>query len=104
MYAIFESGGFQFSAREGDRVRVPKFRAETEERVTFDKVLFIGGEKPLVGSPYLENARVEGEVIASGKSDKITVFKFKRRVKYRRKKGHRREFVEVQIDKILAPN
>jgi large subunit ribosomal protein L21 len=104
MYAIFESGGFQFSAREGDRVRVPKFRAEAEERVTFDKVLFIGGEKTLVGSPYLENARVEGEVIASGKGDKITVFKFKRRVKYRRKKGHRQEFVEVQIDKILAPN
>lgn len=104
MYAIFESGGFQFSAREGDRVRVPKFRAEAEERVTFDKVLFIGGEDPQVGSPYLENARVEGEVIASGKSDKITVFKFKRRVKYRRKKGHRQEFVEVQIDKILAPN
>jgi large subunit ribosomal protein L21 len=104
MYAIFESGGFQFSAREGDRVKVPKFRAEAEERVTFDKVLFIGGEKPLVGSPYLENARVEGEVIASGKSDKITVFKFKRRVKYRRKKGHRQEFVEVQIDKIVSPN
>jgi large subunit ribosomal protein L21 len=104
MYAIFESGGFQFSAREGDRVRVPKLQVEAEERVTFDKVLFIGGEKPLVGSPYLENARVEGEVIASGKSDKITVFKFKRRVKYRRKRGHRQEFVEVQIDKILAPN
>ena len=104
MYFIFESGGFQFSAREGDRVRGPKFRAEAEERVTFDKVLFIGGEDPQVGSPYLENARVEGEVIASGKSDKITVFKFKRRVKYRRKKGHRQEFVEVQIDKILAPN
>ena len=104
MYAIFESGGFQFSAREGDRVRVPKFRAEAEEKVTFDKVLFIGGEDPQVGSPYLENARVEGEVIASGKSDKITVFKFRRRVKYRRKKGHRQEFVEVQIEKIVPPN
>ena len=104
MYAIFESGGFQFSAREGDRVKVPKLQVETEQKVTFDKVLFIGGENPLVGSPYLENARVEGEVIASGKSDKITVFKFKRRVKYRRKKGHRQEFVEVQIDKIVAPN
>lgn len=104
MYAIFESGGFQFSAKEGDKVRVPKFQAEAEERVTFDKVLFIGGEKPLVGSPYLENAKVEGEVIASGRGDKITVFKFKRRVKYRRKKGHRQEFVEVQIEKIVPPN
>ena len=104
MYAIFESGGFQFSAREGDRVKVPKLQAETAERVTFDKVLFIGGDIPLVGSPYLKNAKVEGEVIASGKSDKITVFKFKRRVKYRRKKGHRQEFVEVQIDKIIAPS
>jgi large subunit ribosomal protein L21 len=104
MYAIFESGGFQFSAREGDKVRVPKLVAEAEEKVTFDKVLFIGGEEPLVGSPYLENARVEGEIIASGKSKKVTVFKFKRRVKYRRKKGHRQEYAEVQIEKIVRPN
>ncbi|UCB52126.1 MAG: 50S ribosomal protein L21 [Candidatus Zixiibacteriota bacterium] len=103
MYAIFESGGFQFKAKEGDRVRMPKLQAGPEERVTFDKVLFIGGKKPLVGSPYLENAKVEGEVIASGKSEKVTVFKFKRRVKYRRKKGHRQEFVEVQIEKIVPP-
>lgn len=103
MYAIFESGGSQFSAKEGERVRLPKFQAEPRDKVTFDKVLFIGGEKPLVGSPYLENAKVEGQVILSGKRDKVTVFKFKRRVKYRRKKGHRQEFVEVQIEKIIPP-
>jgi large subunit ribosomal protein L21 len=103
MYAIFESGGFQFSAKEGERVRIPKLQVEPKDKLTFDKVLFIGGEKPLVGSPYVENAKVEGEVIASGKGDKVTVVKFKRRVKYRRKKGHRQEFVDVQIEKIVLP-
>ncbi|MGB7061033.1 MAG: 50S ribosomal protein L21 [Candidatus Zixiibacteriota bacterium] len=103
MYAIFESGGFQFSAKEGERVRIPKLQVGPKDKLTFDKVLFIGGEEPLVGSPYVENAKVEGEVIASGKGDKVTVFKFKRRVKYRRKKGHRQEFVDVQIEKIVLP-
>ena len=103
MYAIFESGGFQFSVKEGERVRIPKLQVEPKDKLTFDKVLFIGGEKPLVGSPYVENAKVEGEVIASGKGDKVTVVKFKRRVKYRRKKGHRQEFVDVQIEKIVLP-
>jgi len=103
MYAIFESGGFQFSAKEGERVRIPKLQVRPKDKLTFDKVLFIGGEKPLVGSPYVENAKVEGEVIASGKGDKVTVVKFKRRVKYRRKKGNRQEFVDLQIEKIVLP-
>jgi large subunit ribosomal protein L21 len=103
MYAIVESGGFQFSVKEGEKVRVPKLQAQPREKVTFDKVLFLGDEKPLVGTPYVRNAKVEAQVLRSGKADKITVFKFKKRVKYRRKKGHRQEFTELMIEKILPP-
>jgi large subunit ribosomal protein L21 len=103
MYAIVESGGFQFNVKEGERVRIPRLEAIPNEKITFDKVLLVGGEKPLIGAPYVNDARVEGEVLSQGKAEKVTVFKFKRRVKYRRKKGHRQHYTEVKINKIHAP-
>ncbi len=103
MYAIVESGGFQFSVREGEKVRIPKLEVQPKEKITLDKVLFVGGEKTLIGTPYIDDAKVVAQVLGSGKSEKITVVKFKRRVKYRRKKGHRQAFTEVKIEKILPP-
>lgn len=103
MYAIVESGGFQFNVKEGEKIRIPKLEVKPNDKITFDRVLFIGGEKPQVGAPYVKDALVEGEVLSQGKAEKITVFKFKRRVKYRRKKGHRQEYTEVKINKIHAP-
>jgi large subunit ribosomal protein L21 len=103
MYAIVESGGFQFSVREGEKVRIPKLEVQPKEKITLDKVLFVGGEKTLIGTPYIDDAKVVAQVLGSGKAEKITVVKFKRRVKYRRKKGHRQEFTEVKIEKILPP-
>jgi large subunit ribosomal protein L21 len=103
MYAILETGGFQFSVKEGERVKIPRLEIQPKEKVTFDKVLFVGGDNPLVGSPYVENAKVEAEVIGSGKDGKVTVFKFKKGVKYRRRKGHRQDYTEVKIERILLP-
>lgn len=104
MYAIVESGGFQFNVQEGEKVRIPKLQAETKDKIIFDKVLLIGGDKPLIGTPYVNDVKVEGEVLSRGKAQKITVFKFKRRVKYRRKKGHRQDYTEIKINKIHAPS
>ncbi len=103
MYAIVESGGFQFNLREGEEISIPKLEAKPKDKITLDKVLFIGGEKTLIGAPYVKDAKVEGEVLSQGKSEKITVFKFKRRVKYRRKKGHRQEYTKIRVEKIHAP-
>lgn len=103
MYAILEAGGFQFSVKEGERIRIPKLKEQVKKKVIFEKVLFIGGEKIKVGQPYVKNAKVEAAILRSGKGEKISVFKFKRRVKYRRKKGHRQEYTEVKIEKIHSP-
>ena len=103
MYAIVESGGFQFNVQEGEKVRIPRLEAKPKDTITFDKVLLVGGEKPLIGAPYVNDAKVEGEVLSQGQADKVTVFKFKRRLKYRRKKGHRQQYTEVKINKIHAP-
>jgi large subunit ribosomal protein L21 len=103
MYAIVESGGFQFTVKEGEKIKIPKLEAKPNDKITFERVLFVGGEKPLIGAPYVKDAKVEAEVLSLGKAEKITVFKFKKRVKYRRKRGHRQEYAEVRIDKIHAP-
>jgi large subunit ribosomal protein L21 len=102
MYAIVESGGFQFNVKEGEKIRIPKLEAKPKDKITFDKVLVIGGEELLIGIPYVKDAKVEGEVLSHRKAEKITVFKFKK-VKYRRKRGHRQEYTEVRVDKIHAP-
>jgi large subunit ribosomal protein L21 len=103
MYAILETGGFQFSVKEGERVKIPRLQVQPGAKVIFDRVLFIGGDNHLVGSPYVEKAKVEAEVVGSGKDGKVTVFKFKKRVKYRRKKGHRQDYTVVKIERILLP-
>jgi large subunit ribosomal protein L21 len=104
MYAIMETGGLQFNVHEGDKVKIPKMDLEPGKKFTFDKILLIGGqEKPVIGTPYVEGAKIEAQVTEQGKSDKIIVFKFKRRTKYRRKKGHRQAYTEVLIKKINLP-
>jgi large subunit ribosomal protein L21 len=97
-YAIFRSGGKQFKAEKGRTIRVPLLEAEPGAAVTFDEVLLAhSGNKVLTGSPLLEGAAVEAEVVAHGRDKKIVVFKHKRRKDYRRKTGHRQDFTEVRI-------
>jgi large subunit ribosomal protein L21 len=104
MYAIVETGGMQFKVKEGDKIKVPKLPAQEGEKLSFDKVLLIGEkEKPLIGKPFVKGAKVQAEVLKLGKGEKVTVYKFKKRVKYRRKTGHRQEYCEVKINKIVAP-
>lgn len=104
MYAVIETGGFQFTVKEGEKLKIPKVEAKPKEKISFDKILLISKDNnPIIGTPYIKGAKIEAEVLNHGKDKKIVVFKFKKRVKYRRKKGHRQDFTEVQIKKINLP-
>jgi len=104
MYAVIETGGFQFTVKEGEKLKIPKISAKPKEGISFDKILLISKDNdPIIGTPFIKGAKIEAEVLNHGKDKKIVVFKFKRRVKYRRKKGHRQDFTEVQIKKINLP-
>ena len=97
-YAIFQIGGQQFRAEEGDNLQMPLMDADPGSKVTFDQVLLTAdGEKVKAGQPMVKGAKVVGEIVQHGKADKIYVFKFKRRKNYRRKTGHRQKFTEVKI-------
>jgi large subunit ribosomal protein L21 len=101
MYAIIETGGKQYTVREGDILRIEKLGFEPGDKVTFDRVLLLSDEDGVkIGAPVVDNANVEAKVIKEGKAKKIKVFKMKAKKGYRKTQGHRQPFTQVQIDKI----
>lgn len=103
MYAVVNSGGKQYKVQQGQILRVEKIPGDVGNPVTFDRVLmFSDGENVSIGQPVLEDIAVEGHIVEQGKAKKIIVFKYKRRKRYRRKKGHRQDFTAVLIDGIKA--
>lgn len=102
MYAIIETGGKQIKVTEGQEIYIEKLNANENESVTFDKVLFIGGDQVKVGTPFVEGATVTAKVEKHGRQKKIRVFKYKRRKNYHRTQGHRQPYTKVVIDKINA--
>jgi large subunit ribosomal protein L21 len=103
MYAVVATGGKQYKVQEGEVLRVEKLGGEVGAAVSFDQVLMISnGETVQVGSPVLEGIAVRGHIVEQGKTKKILVFKYKRRKRYRRMRGHRQQFTAIQIDQIEA--
>jgi large subunit ribosomal protein L21 len=103
MYAVIRSGGKQQRVVPGDNLRVEKIPGAVGETVTFDEVLLTGdSDSVTVGTPTVANASVSAVITRQAKSKKITVFKYKRRKGYRRKRGHRQPFTEVRVQSIYA--
>lgn len=101
MFAVFQTGGKQFRAEPGRRIRVPSLAAEPGDTVTFDQVLLANdGEAVRVGTPTVEGASVRAEVVRHGRDRKLIVFKRKRRKGYRRKQGHRQGFTEIRVEEV----
>ncbi len=103
MYAVFSIAGSQFSAQEGDVLKVPSLKAEPGSTIEIENVLLVkNADDAKVGTPTVPDAKIEAEVVNSGLDDRVTVYKYKRRTKYRRKQGHRQPFTEIRIKKIVA--
>ncbi|RTH96487.1 50S ribosomal protein L21 [Thermus scotoductus] len=99
MFAIVKTGGKQYRVEPGLKLRVEKLEAEPGSQVELP-VLLLSGEKTVVGAPFVEGAKVVAEVLAHGKGRKITISRFKAKVQYRRKKGHRQPYTEILIKEI----
>jgi large subunit ribosomal protein L21 len=103
MYAVFRSGGKQYRASKGERLKLEKLEADEGANVSFDEVLLVGeGANIKVGSPLLAGSSVNAIVLKQGKSKKVSVVKFKRRQNYLRQHTHRQFFTEVEITDIKA--
>ncbi len=97
MYAIFETGGKQYTAKVGDVLYIEKINAAADETVTFDKVLAVGEDTMTFGAPYVEGVTVSGKVIKNGKGKKITVLTYRPKKDSKRKMGHRQPYTKVEI-------
>lgn len=103
MYAILKTGGKQYRVQEGDTIFVEKLDTEVESTVEFEEILAVGKEDGLViGKPVVEGAKVTAKVIAQGKAKKVVIFKFRPKLDYRKKNGHRQPFTKLVIEKIEA--
>ena len=103
-YAIVETGGRQYKVAAGDKVNVEYLGAGEGKEVELSKVLLIAdGKDVVIGSPTIDNAKVTATCLNEGKGDKVIVFKYKNKVRYRRKKGHRQLFTTLKINDIVKP-
>ena len=102
MYAIIKTGGKQYRVQQGDEFRVEKLNANVGDTVVFDEVVAVGGDKLVVGTPFVEGYAVEAEVLEQGKADKVIIYKYKAKKDYRRKNGHRQPYTLVKVTGIGA--
>lgn len=101
MYAIIETGGKQIKVEEGQSIFVEKLEANEGDKVTFDKVVLVGGKTTKVGTPYVKDATVSATVEKQGKSKKIIVYKYKaKKGSSHRKQGHRQPYTKLVINAI----
>jgi large subunit ribosomal protein L21 len=103
VYAIVESGGKQYRVAEGQVIDVEKLSAPEGATVSLDRVLMVAdGGDVRVGTPVVEGARVEATVLDHAKGRKIRVFKYKPKIRYRRRAGHRQSYTRLRIERILV--
>ena len=98
MYAVIATGGKQFKVQEKDVVAIEKLAGDIGSKVTFTEVLAMGeGADIKVGTPTIEGAKVEAEIIDQFRGPKLIAFKMKRRKGYRKRKGPRQDLTKVRI-------
>ncbi|HEY7030999.1 MAG TPA: 50S ribosomal protein L21 [Thermomicrobiales bacterium] len=102
-YAIIETGGKQYRVSVGDRIAVERLAAQDGEEITIDRVLLVGGDgQTRVGTPVVAGASVIATVDDHFRGEKIVVFKYKPKKRYRRRIGHRQALSHLTISAINA--
>ena len=102
MFAVIKTGGKQYIAEPGKKLKIEKLEAPEGGKVLFDEVLLIvKGRDVEVGTPVVKGAQVEAKVVKQGRDRKVIVFRYHNKTRYRKKKGHRQHFTEVEVEKIV---
>jgi large subunit ribosomal protein L21 len=103
IYAIIETGGKQYKVSPGQTIDVERLDVAESSTVELDRVLFIAdGDKVTVGTPVIDGAKVVATSQGEGKAKKIIVLKYKPKVRYRKKTGHRQLYTRLTVDRIIG--
>ena len=98
MFAVIKTGGKQYLVQPGDKIKIEKLEKEEGKEFTFLEVLLCDKNKKVeIGTPLVKGAEVKAKVVKHGKGDKLIIFKYKPKKRYKRKIGHRQPFTEVEI-------
>lgn len=104
IYAIIETGNKQYTVKPGDKLKVDRLDVEEGKRFELGRVLaVVDGDNLTMGKPVVEGASVVAEATGNGLGKKVTVLKFKSKVRYTKKQGHRQPFTEVEVKSIVMP-
>lgn len=102
-FAVIRTGGKQYLVSPGQKIKIEKIAANEGDNFVFDEVLLIAnGDKAEIGMPLVKGAKVEVKVLKQGRAKKVIVFRYHSKTRYRKKKGHRQPYTEVEIQKIAA--
>jgi large subunit ribosomal protein L21 len=103
MYAVIKTGGKQHKVTEGDVLAVEKLEGDKGTEVVFSEVLMVADDTNIkVGKPFVEGAKVVGEIINQKKGSKIYVYHMTRRKGFHKKTGHRQNLTSMKITKITV--
>ncbi|MFL5807599.1 MAG: 50S ribosomal protein L21 [Roseiflexaceae bacterium] len=103
MYAIIRDRGMQYRVEEGQILEIALLDAEPGSQLELEEVLLVGGgEQTLVGAPLVDGAKVLAKVLGEAKGEKIVVFKYKNKKRYRRRTGHRQQYTRITISEIVS--
>ena len=103
-YAVIQSGGKQYKVKSGEILKIEKLpNSKSETKIEFNDILAYGDNKVIeIGSPTIQGAKVEANLIKNSKNRTVIIFKKRRRQHSRRKNGHRQEYSMIRINKIFS--
>ena len=103
-YAVIKTGGKQYKVKSGEILKIEKLPdSKSDTKIEFNDILAYGDNKVIeVGSPTIQGAKVEANLIKNSKNRTVLIFKKRRRQNSRRKNGHRQEYSMIRINKIFS--
>jgi len=101
MLAVIRTGGKQYLISPGDKIKIEKIEGKEGKEITFKEVLLVEKNRKVeIGNPLVKGVKVVGKILKQGKGEKVVVFKYRPKKRYKKKKGHRQLFTEIEIEKI----
>ena len=102
MFALIETSGTQFRVSEGDEIVVDRVAANVGDDISLESVLLVGGDETKIGAPYVDGAAVKAVVVDHHLGDKVDIYKYRARQRYRKSMGYRARLSTIRISSIEA--
>ncbi len=97
--AIIKTGGKQYLVAPGQKIKVEKLAGEKGGKISFNEVLLVAdGDKVQIGQPFIKGAKISAKILKQDRADKIIIFKYKAKKRYKVKRGHRQPYTLVEIE------